>query len=287
MPVINERKLGLGPYAVSTKGITIAGITKYYDNIAERDADASPGTFAYVKDASADPTVNAGFAIYTRKSGVWEKIFEQEAMDRDESELYHVDWSKIVNGPAATPTQIDDAVRAAHSHVNQDVLDSLRFSGKQLTNADGEAIQAAPSHYTKWMQLIRPINATNDLHCLIHFYQLSDTPETPGWQLVRSVDSRIADTDQEKNQGKFYYYNGSQFINVTNTGFPANISGRFVIVDVADIVKDGTLFISWEWLDGETQIANGMCVYPAITPTNTDSVGLTSMIEQTNWNTIS
>lgn len=51
--------------------------------IAARDALASPnsGDLAYVTDASADATVNAGAALYAYDGAAWQKIAEFESLD--------------------------------------------------------------------------------------------------------------------------------------------------------------------------------------------------------------
>jgi len=59
---------------------------KDYDTIAERDADVANlthGENVFVEDASGDPTVNHGWAIYRydKTKGVFHKLSEQEGID--------------------------------------------------------------------------------------------------------------------------------------------------------------------------------------------------------------
>ena len=65
----------------ASKGITVVGRTKTYKTYQEMLDDVQPGSYAYVIDASGDPTVDSGFAYYRYEEGVWNKLFEEEMMD--------------------------------------------------------------------------------------------------------------------------------------------------------------------------------------------------------------
>ena len=113
MPYItNERRLGLNYHSVDTKGITVAGSTRTYHNIAERDQvnKLERPTFAWVEDATGDPTVNAGSALYFNKGNAWVKLYETEVMDQDLT--LKVDWSQVTNKPNSSPEDIDLVVTA-------------------------------------------------------------------------------------------------------------------------------------------------------------------------------
>ena len=282
MAIINEKKLNLGSYGVSTKGITVAGSTKAYKTIAERDADKNSSMFAFVQDASADPTVKTGFAIYYKKANGWKKVFEEEAMDQDISELVTLQWSNIINGPTASPSDIDAAVLHAHNHLNKDVLDKIGAYEDYLTY-DGHVAKARPIQYTKWLQLVKPISATTNLHCTISFYR-----DTELQQLVASINTLY-------NKDKFKYFDGTKFVKLDDEHpvIPTGNVGRFVIVNVENIIKEESLFIQWSWSNAgaaneiehsEKQIiSSGVCVYPSITPTSAESVGLNAVVNTVIW----
>ena len=164
MSIINEKRINLGSYAVSTKGTTVLGTTKAYDNIAGRDADINPGMFAFVKDASADSTVKTGFAIYYRKGDGWKKVFEEEAMDQDIAELIHLQWSNIVGAPDLN--ELNDTIAKTHEHANKDILDKISYFDNTLLY-DGDRIKAEPRKYTKWVQLVAPVEMSENVDCSV------------------------------------------------------------------------------------------------------------------------
>ena len=95
-------------WAITAQGITVMGKTKSYNTYEEMLRSSDPGLINYVTDASGDPTVNSGFAVYRYSNGIFTKIYEGEMMDPDLGMVF--EWSKIVNGPTSTPTDIDAAV---------------------------------------------------------------------------------------------------------------------------------------------------------------------------------
>lgn len=95
-------------WAITAQGITVMGKTKSYNTYEEMLRSSDPGLINYVTDASGDPTVNSGFAVYRYSNGIFTKIYEGEMMDPDLSMIF--EWSKIINGPTSTPTDIDAAV---------------------------------------------------------------------------------------------------------------------------------------------------------------------------------
>lgn len=74
-----------------------------------------------VVDASADPTVNSGSALYAWKNDTseWIKISEYESLD------VTLDWNSIQGIPTSTPAQIDQAVANSHTHANKAQLDKI------------------------------------------------------------------------------------------------------------------------------------------------------------------
>lgn len=95
-------------WAITAQGITVMGKTKSYNTYEEMLQSNDPGLINYVTDASGDPTVHSGFAVYRYANGIFTKVYEGEMMDPDLGMAF--EWSKIVNGPASTPTDIDAAV---------------------------------------------------------------------------------------------------------------------------------------------------------------------------------
>ena len=100
----NERQT----WAITAQGITVMGKTKSYNTYEEMLRSPDPGLINYVTDASGDPTVHSGFAVYRYSNGIFTKIYEGEMMDPDLGMTF--EWSKIVNGPTASPADIDAAV---------------------------------------------------------------------------------------------------------------------------------------------------------------------------------
>ena len=91
-------------------------------DIAARDALApNRVTIAYVVDASADTSVDAGAAsyMYDPVATTWNKIHEYESLD------VKLVWTSIEGRPASSAAAIDDAVAKAHTHANKAVLDKL------------------------------------------------------------------------------------------------------------------------------------------------------------------
>lgn len=95
-------------WAITAQGITVMGKTKSYNTYEEMLRSPDPGLINYVTDASGDPTVHSGFAVYRYSNGIFTKVYEGEMMDPDLGMTF--EWSKIVNGPTSTPTDIDAAV---------------------------------------------------------------------------------------------------------------------------------------------------------------------------------
>ena len=108
-------------------------------DIAARNAlegSLTSATFVLVEDATGDPTVNAGAALYGWNPATtsWLKLAEYESMD------VTLTWTAIQGRPTSTPAQIDSAVAATHSHANKATLDKLSESGG-LLRFNGAAIQ--------------------------------------------------------------------------------------------------------------------------------------------------
>lgn len=91
-------------------------------DIAERDT-LSPvvNTLVLVVDATGDPTVGAGAALYAYNVSTQEyiKVAEYESMD------VVVQWTSIQGRPTSTPSEIDQAVADSHTHANLTSLNKI------------------------------------------------------------------------------------------------------------------------------------------------------------------
>lgn len=117
-------------------------------DIAARDAliaTLDANTMILVVDASADPTVGAGSALYAYAAGTDTvyKLAEYESLD------VIVQWSEIEGRPSSTPAQIDNAVSLAHSHANKAVLDELSDTDNAL-HYRGERVGGVEWKSTNW-----------------------------------------------------------------------------------------------------------------------------------------
>ncbi len=109
-------------------------------DISARDALTATATLnriILVLDATGDPTVNAGAALYVWNEGTStiNKVAEYESMD------FSLTWASIQGRPTSSVSQIDDAVTKRHTHANMTTLDKLGDSGGSLTY-DGQAVSA-------------------------------------------------------------------------------------------------------------------------------------------------
>jgi len=102
----------------------VASTVQIVADIAARDAliaTLEANAMILVIDATADPTVDAGSALYAYDATAEEtyKVAEYESMD------VVLQWADLVGGPTSTPAQIDNSVSLAHSHSNKSTLDLL------------------------------------------------------------------------------------------------------------------------------------------------------------------
>lgn len=86
----------------TASGVTVIGTTKTYQTYADLLREQYPGKLAWVVDASGDPSVDKGSALYAWRSlsKTWVKIYETEMMDGGSSVIQNfVGW-------VATPEQL-------------------------------------------------------------------------------------------------------------------------------------------------------------------------------------
>jgi len=111
-------------------------------DISARDAltGMTDGVQVRVLDASGDPSVESGWAIYSyvEASQSWSKIAEQESLDIIE------DWSNIQNGPISTATEIDTAVNKMHDHNTDTYLDYGGSNQVSAADITGHIASANP-----------------------------------------------------------------------------------------------------------------------------------------------
>lgn len=102
-----------GRIPLSQMPVSSSSLVPNVADITARDAmsNLADGTQVRVLDASADPSVDSGWAIYTYvgSTSSWSKIAEQESLD------VVADWSNIQNKPVSSASDIDTAVN--HSHI--------------------------------------------------------------------------------------------------------------------------------------------------------------------------
>ena len=109
-------------------------------NITERNALASGAQRNFtvlVADATDDATVSSGAALYVWKEvgATWVKVAEYESMD------VVLQWSNLQGKPTSSPTEIDEAVSASHTHANKALLDGLSSDSDGLM-VNGNYVQS-------------------------------------------------------------------------------------------------------------------------------------------------
>ena len=113
---INPSVLAINTEFATITAMKAADINKIY-----------AGELVMVTDASEDPTVESGWAIYRRLTNAtdltdlasWQKIAEKESLD------VVVSWDNLKDKPTSTVSAIDAAVTNSHTHANKAVLDKL------------------------------------------------------------------------------------------------------------------------------------------------------------------
>lgn len=92
-------------------------------NIAARNAlSPTSNILVLVTDATADPGVASGAAVYFWDGSMWTKISEFESLDVIQT------WASLQNKPTSSVADIDLAVTRMHVHTNSAVLAALTDS---------------------------------------------------------------------------------------------------------------------------------------------------------------
>ncbi len=108
-------------------------------DITARDAlTLAANGLVLVTDASADPSVDAGAAMYfyDQATDTYIKVTEFESLD------VTVNWGDIAGGPTSTPAAIDTAVAASHTHTNLATLDNLSEGADGCLKYNGNPVQS-------------------------------------------------------------------------------------------------------------------------------------------------
>lgn len=107
----------------------LLAINKEYATIGDllNESRCQPGKLVMVLDATSDPSVDEGWAIYRRTKDEayfdllrgWEKVSEQEAINID------LHWENVKDKPTSSIPAIDQMIRKAHVHVGLKALHAL------------------------------------------------------------------------------------------------------------------------------------------------------------------
>jgi len=95
------------------------------DYTAMQSATYATNSLVYVQDATADPTVDSGAALYfyNKAQDTFYKAAEFESMD------LVINWATLQDKPVSPVADIDDAVNKRHTHANLSSLDQLTVNG--------------------------------------------------------------------------------------------------------------------------------------------------------------
>ena len=167
---------------------------KIVDTIAARDGitDAFAGLSVYVKDASADTTVNSGGAYYLYDGAAWVKTAESESMD------VVLEWNAIQNKPDTLAGYgITDGVNVSEvvDTATAGKLLKLNVDGKLPADVTGNAataskLQAAAKIGVKGDDVVaKQVDFDGSLDADIEIV-LSDTGVTAGTYSKVTVDAK-------------------------------------------------------------------------------------------------
>lgn len=106
--------------------------------IAQRDAlTLTANAMVLVTDATGDPTVGTGAALYaySKANNSFTKVAEYESMD------VTLQWSNIQGRPNSTPASIDLAVQNSHTHSNKAQLDKVSEDASGEISYNGSTVR--------------------------------------------------------------------------------------------------------------------------------------------------
>lgn len=162
---------GERPWYTSPTGITFVGKTRTYQTWDDMLKEQYPGKLAWVVDASGDPTVNEGSALYTwREYQGWVKIYETESMDLDINDAINLFVGWVANPEQLNtlyPTGKDGMFAIVGTTDTIWVWDSeskswLDTGQDQVEiNNQWDSIENKPDYFPSTFELV--IDATNNL----------------------------------------------------------------------------------------------------------------------------
>jgi hypothetical protein len=109
-------------------------------DITARDAyTSSNNSLVLVANATGDPTVGVGGALYFYKSSdsSFTKVSEMESLD------VVLQWGNIVGIPTSSVANIDDAVSKRHTHTNSSQLAKIGEDGNGVLTYNGSIVEAS------------------------------------------------------------------------------------------------------------------------------------------------
>lgn len=126
--------------------------TESVANIAARNALVNPGNrLVFVDDATGDPTVEFGSAMYFYKASTasYTKVWAADGSAGGGGSSGNVQWSDIVGAPNVSIAALEQAVANSHTHTNKDVLDKLSVVGGEL-HYNGSKVASVSMGATNW-----------------------------------------------------------------------------------------------------------------------------------------
>lgn len=128
--------------------------TESVANIAARNALVNPGNrLIFVDDATGDPTVEYGSAMYFYKASTasYVKVWAADGSAGGGSggSGGNVQWSDIIGAPNVSVAGLEQAVANSHTHANKDVLDKLSVVGGEL-HYNGAKVASVSMGATNW-----------------------------------------------------------------------------------------------------------------------------------------
>ena len=141
--IVNESNQQM--FFVSPLGVSIMGNTKVYKTYSDLMHESSPPSFAWVLDATGDPTVSVGAAFYVNRSTHWQKLYESEAMDNEnfgrpegyDQLVQTVDGLAIRVESLANNKDLEDHIKNNLVHVSEE---EREYWNKKLDPIEGKGL---------------------------------------------------------------------------------------------------------------------------------------------------
>lgn len=264
-------------WQLPSRGISIIGSMKVYNTYEDLQRDTQKSAFAWVDDASGDPTVNTGGALYRIKDGTLVKMLETEGMDQIFGS--EVPWEKILNKPASSVEAIDEAVNARHNHENKEVLDLLTNDESGLKVGEDIVITdknikdfvtgsggSGTDHSHNNMELLESIKENEDGSVSIGNSKvvteatLEDLKITNVVKNIGRIPEGTTEVSFDLDHGNYFIVEGSSDYIVPNfTGTVTNVSGTIVFRGGTSVLwpkgRDANGFF-WVWGTEPQDISN-------------------------------